>query len=139
MRDQLYYHVAWTTRDRKPSIDAAVARFLTRYLASVARQERTRIIELGIVSTHVHMLIKTHATTSIPRLLQRFKGGSATLANREGHASRDMLRWAKGYNIQTVGPRQVESVRRYIHQQPLRHPLEAITGFDPATSLSATD
>ena len=139
MRDHLYYHVVWTTRDRKPSIDAAVARFLTRYLASVARQERTRIVELGMVSTHLHMLIKTHPTTSIPRLLQRFKGGSATLANREGHASRDVLRWAKGYDIQTVGPRHVESVRRYIRQQPLRHPLEAIAGFDPTTSLSATE
>ncbi len=139
VRDRLFYHIAWTTRDRQPLIEAAVAEFLARYLPSVARQERTRILELGIVRTHLHLLIKTHPTTSIPRLLQRFKGGSATLANREGHASQGELRWAKGYNIETVGPRSIDAVGRYVRNQAMRHPAEAIAGFDVQTSLSATD
>ena len=43
MRDRLFVHIVWTTRGREPAIDAAVARFLTRFLPAVARQERAGV------------------------------------------------------------------------------------------------
>ena len=137
MRDRLLFHIAWTTRDRKRLIDAPTARFLTRYLPAVARQERAWILELGVVTTHLHLVLRTHPTTSIPRLLQRFKGGSATLANREGHANKGVaLRWAKGYNIETVSPRSLDAVRACVRNQATHHPGEAIPDLDADVALS---
>ncbi len=132
MRHRLFYHIAWTTRDRWPLIDAKAATFLVRYLPSIARQERARIIELGIVSTHVHVLVRNHPTTAVPRLIQRFKGGSATIANKEGHVDHGRgLRWAKGYNIQTVCPKALVAVADYVRNQPERHPEQRIEGWPP--------
>ena len=135
MRHRIYVHLVWTTRDRAPLIDTPTAVFLERFLSSVAHQERTQLLALGIVSTHVHLLLRLHPTTVIPRLLQRLKGGSAVVAAREcnrpvGYA----LLWAKGYNIQSVSEQALERVRAYVERQPLHHPLEAIVGWPgPAT------
>ena len=135
MRDRLYVHVVWTTRDREATIDLSVARFLARFLPAVARQERAGVHALGVVSTHVHLLLQLHPTTSIPRLLQRLKGGSSVLANREGHAGTRPLRWARGYGIVSVSPRALEAVRRYVLGQAVHHPREAIPGWENEQSV----
>lgn len=134
MRDRLYFHVTWTTRDRVPLLSLELARFLSRFLPAIGRQERVKILALGMVSTHLHLLIRVHPTTEIPRLLQRMKGGSANLAQREGHnGNGPELRWAKGYNIESVSPRQVALVIAYVSHQPEHHPSEAIPGWTGVT------
>jgi REP element-mobilizing transposase RayT len=127
MRSRLYVHVVWTTRDRQPLLDANVARFLTRFLRGVARQERAQVLEVGMVSEHLHLLARVDASTRLPRLLQRWKGGSATIANKEGHcAAGRPLRWSKGYTIQSVSPQSLAAVRTYVRAQSQHHPDRAI-------------
>jgi len=137
MRHRLYVHVVWTTRDRAPLITAPAAIFLSRFLPAVAAQERGAVLALGLVSTHVHLLLRLHPLASIPRLLQRLKGGSATLAEREGHCvAGTVLRWAKGYDLESVSPRAVPRVLEYVSRQAERHPSVAIDGW-PAVSGSS--
>lgn len=126
MRHRLFVHLVWTARDRAPLIDAPLAEFLERFLPSVARQERAVPIALGIVSTHLHMLLRLHPTIGIPRLVQRLKGGSAAMAGREGHGT---LRWAKGYSLDSVSHRAVAAVQIYVLEQARHHPDEAIRGY----------
>ncbi len=118
-------------------MDRRVAAFLVEALPIIARQERAVILEIGIVRTHLHLLVRLHPTTTIPRLMQRMKGGTSIVANRDGIATRE-LRWAKGYNIDSVNPRGLETVRLYIRNQALRHPDEAIPDWSPPHVASAT-
>jgi REP element-mobilizing transposase RayT len=60
MRHRLYYHLVLTTRGRAPMIDAMIARYLSDTLPAIALAERTRALELGIVATHVHMVVRSH-------------------------------------------------------------------------------
>ena len=86
-----------------------------------------RILELGIVRTHVHVLLRLHPTTALPRLVQRLKGGSSVIVNRECNSTRlRPLGWAKGYNIDSVSPQTVSQVQEYIRNQTLHHPDGAI-------------
>jgi putative transposase len=141
MRHRMYVHVVWTTRDRERLVDARVARFLCRFLRGVARQEQAQVLEVGMVTDHVHVLARLDVTTRLPRLLQRWKGGSAAVARRENHSTAAApLRWSKGYAIQSVSPRALPAVRAYIRAQPNHHPDRAITGwagdeseYDPVT------
>jgi REP-associated tyrosine transposase len=130
VRHRLYYHAIWTTRGRLPLLDAELAAFLGRYLRSIARQERAHVLEMGIVTTHLHLLVRTDPQTNLSRLVQRFKGGSAHQANVErlGRGV-DGLRWAKGYTLETVSSRGLEAVRQYLRTQHERHPKEAIPGW----------
>jgi REP element-mobilizing transposase RayT len=127
MHSRVYYHIVWTTRQRQPVLDRATVAFLERYLRVIAKEERTHIIALGIVRTHVHVLLQAATVTSLPRLMQRFKGGSSVLINREHHREHDLpVRWAKGYAIHSVGWRALEVARRYVEEQDARHPDERI-------------
>ncbi|HEY2824178.1 MAG TPA: transposase [Gemmatimonadales bacterium] len=129
MRHRLYIHFAWTTRDREPLITADVAALLERFLRGVALQERTEILATGYERTHLHVLAKLPATTSIPRLLQRWKGGSAAVAGKEGVTRPLGLRRAKWYSMTSVGPRQLAEVTHYVCCQAEHHPTEAIRGW----------
>jgi len=127
MRHRLYYHIVWTTRERQHLIDAGLARFLCRFLRGVARQERAHILEIGMVATHVHLLVRMHPICSVSRLLQRMKGGSSAVAGKERHSTTGrVLKWSKGYSIRTVGPLSLEAVCAYLRLQSTKHPTEAI-------------
>jgi len=130
MIHRVYCHVVWTTRNRAPIIDSGLARFLSGFLRAVARQERARILEIGLVATHIHLLLRVHPTTNLSRLLQRLKGGSAAIAGKERHSSAgNTLRWAKGYSIHSVSARALATVREYLRAQPLHHPNDVIADW----------
>ena len=130
MRHRLYYHLTWTTLNRDRLIDAGLARFLCRYFRVVARQERGRVLEIGIVATHVHVLIRAHPKTDLTRLVQRAKGGSSAIAGKERHSTTGArLKWSKGYSIVTLGPRSLEQTRNYLRSQPVRHAGDAIADW----------
>ena len=122
----MYRHVVWTTWRREPLITSALAMFLCRFLGDVARQEDARVLGLGIVSTHIHVLIRVSPTTSLPKLVQRMKGGSSVIARKEGVVTDGALKWARAYSVHTVGGRQLDSVLSYLDAQPDHHPTEAI-------------
>ena len=134
MRHRLYNHIIWATRGRLPLLNAQLAGFLCRYLRNIARQERAHVLKIGIVTTHLHLLVRTDPQTNLSRLVQRFKGGSAHQANVErlGHGA-DGLRWARDYTLETVSPRGLDAVRQYLRTQPQRHPQDAIPGWSGDT------
>jgi putative transposase len=135
MYHRLYFHIAWTTRDRTPLIDAAIAQFLEKFLRIVASQEQAYILALGIVQTHVHIVVRAHPTTKLPRLLQRLKGGSATVARRDYGKT---LRWAQGYSIHSVSYSVLPVACSYVHNQAQRHPEERIEGWEAEAASAAT-
>jgi REP element-mobilizing transposase RayT len=129
MHHELYLHIVWTTRDRSPSIDLSRATYLQQHVPVIVRQERGRVLEIGIVSTHVHLLIRSHPTTILSRLLQRLKGGTAYRIN-SGTATRAVdLRWAKGYSVHSVSTSGVKRAADYVRNQHLRHPDLAICDY----------
>ena len=127
----MYYHLVWTTRLREPSIDARGAEFLCNYFRSVAARYRAHIIAVGMVSTHVHVLLAGDPQTDFPKLIAHLKGGSATTWNKANAIKAGWrLRWAQGYGLSTVGRRQVDVVRHYLRRQPDHHPDERIEGWE---------
>jgi putative transposase len=122
MSAQLYVHLSWTTLDRRPMIGHSEARFLLRFIPAEAERHRCEVIATGIVSDHVHILIRVPHKFDLPCLVQGLKGASARLASMEAEISRTGLRWAKGYDARTVSPDRLRSVADYVKQQGVRHP-----------------
>jgi putative transposase len=113
-----------------------VAEFLGRFLPAVAHQERATVLARGILSTHVHLLLRLDPATDIPRLVQRLKGGSAAMAEKERHNDGRPLRWAKGYSISSVSSQAVPKVIQYVKNQAQHHPLEAIPGWENSQEMT---
>src|SRR2546425_2961135 len=67
---QLYIHLAWTMRDRRPMIDPPTSVFLSQYFRRTAAREHADIVALAILRTHVHMLLRTIPRIDLPRLVR---------------------------------------------------------------------
>jgi REP element-mobilizing transposase RayT len=126
MRCRLFYHLVWTTQGREPQIDLECARFLCRTLRPIAQRYRASILEIGVVSTHLHLLIRAHPMTDLSGMVGRMKGVTSRVAKRDGVAT---LNWADGYDLETVTPGDEERIRHYLRAQPFRHPDDAIPGW----------
>lgn len=138
MRQRLYAHIVWATRGRVPLIDAKRARFLNRLLRVIGRQHRVLVLDVGMVSTHLHLLVRFHPMTRFSEALQRLKGTSSALTERDCRSTTlPPLRWARGYSMDTVGFRSLEQARSYVRDQANRHPGEAIPGWDTPPSVGA--
>ncbi len=118
---RIYAHLSWTCWARLPLIDEPVAQFLVPFLLAEAKRHGARVIEIGVVSNHVHLLLELPPAYDVPRLVQGLKGASARLANRDGHARNKSLRWDTGYDLRSVGVRQLPQVANYVRLQELKH------------------
>lgn len=122
----LYVHLTWTTLQRQALINRDVAAFLYRFLPREARRHGARLLALGVVADHVHLVLRLPPVTNISRMVQGFKGASARIANRDGLMPRAPLRWAEGYDLRSVGVRRLQTVVDYVEQQASRHPNLAV-------------
>ena len=118
---RFYAHLSWTTWARLPLITDQVANFLQPFRLAEAQRHGARVVEIGIVRDHVHLLLQLPPVYDAPRLVQGVKGASARLANRDGHAGRGSLRWEKGYDFRSVGLRQLATATAYVRDQELKH------------------
>jgi REP element-mobilizing transposase RayT len=123
---RIYVHASWTTFARLPLIDSAVAAFLHRFVRVEASRHGARAIEVGIVQDHVHVLLELPPAFDAPRLMQGLKGASARIANRDGIARHKPLRWAQGYDLRSIGTRQLRGAVSYVRGQADRHPERAL-------------
>jgi REP element-mobilizing transposase RayT len=118
---RIYAHLSWITFARAPLITERVAEFLCRFLLEEATRHGARAIEIGVVRDHVHMLIELPAAFDVPRMVQGLKGASARLANRDGYAGHTPIKWASGYDLRSVGLKQLRNVAEYVRGQEGRH------------------
>jgi REP element-mobilizing transposase RayT len=122
--------VVWVTQFRAPLIDVEAARFLCNTLRTLAREHRSVVLEMGLVSTHVHLLLRSEPLAEIPKMIGRMKGVTSRLAKQNEIAP---LSWADGYDIESVSPGDEQKIRHYLRAQPYRHPGEAISGWEGDT------
>jgi len=133
----LYALLTWTTRDRAPIIDAAGAAFLHTFLPKAADLRHARALGMSVVRNHVHLLLHLDGVVDIPQLVQRLKGASARIANRDRVLGEVRLRWAKGYDLRSVSPRALPAAQADLARQGVKHPGLAMPtasdGTDPST------
>jgi REP element-mobilizing transposase RayT len=123
---QLFFHLTWSTLDRRPMIDPPTRAFLEEFLRRSAIKERVEVIELAILATHVHVVIRTTPRIDLSRLVQMMKGGSSYAGSRVP-GNRLGLRWTREYSATTVSPRLLPEAVRYLQKQNARHPMERLS------------
>jgi putative transposase len=122
----IFVHVSWTTDQRSPTITRPAANFLRRFLPAEAGRHRARVIAIGMVADHVHVLLRIHGAFDLPRLVQGFKGASSRILNADMVLAPMGLRWARGYDARSVSPGAVRRVAAYVATQGRHHPDLAI-------------
>lgn len=125
MPASIYAHLSWTTLNRRPMIGPKEERFLKGFLPGQAERNGATVMAIGVVTDHVHVLLRLEPVFSVPKLVQSLKGASSRLSKRDDEGGGG-LRWAKGYDLRSVSPKNLGAAIRYVRNQAARHPQRAI-------------
>ena len=122
------YHVWFSTKARKPVLEDEIGDEAKRLLIETAQRTGIRLLEVEVVTDHVHLLVAVTGAQTLPSVMHQLKGASARFIflkypDLKWDMGSDSF-WQKGYGWRRITPAEVPVVGRYIRTQrdrPLRH------------------
>jgi putative transposase len=115
----LHYHLVWSTKDRRNTIDSQWRERLHAWLGGNIRAQNGVALIVGGVADHVHALIGLRATHCLADVVRILKSESSEWIHNELRIP--TFEWQEGYGAFTVSPTQLDVVRHYIANQEEHH------------------
>lgn len=113
------YHVVWCPKYRRAIlVDGADVR-LKVIIQQACIELECELIELEVMSDHVHLLVEVDPQFGIHRLVKHIKAKSSRLLRSEFGFIKSRLPtlWTNSYFVSTVGGAPLEVIKQYIEQQ----------------------
>jgi putative transposase len=117
---KLYYHIVFSTKNRKPLINEPIETELHKYISGIIRNLEGSCIEINGTADHLHILSIIPPKISVSDALRSIKAGSSKWIH-DSKPESPQFGWQDGYAAFTVSASQVESVRQYIRDQKTHH------------------
>ena len=117
---KLHFHVVFSTKNRRPSIQHQWRGRLHDYIGGVIRGLGGQSLTVGGVRDHVHILMGLRPSHRLCDVMREVKHESSRWVREE--LQKD-FEWQKGYGVFTVSPLACEKVRAYIIGQEIHHHL----------------
>ncbi|HWI55971.1 MAG TPA: IS200/IS605 family transposase [Bacillota bacterium] len=113
-------HCVWATRERRPLIQPELELRLWPYLGGVARENKMKVLVVGGVQDHVHVLLSVPSTLSVAKAIQLLKGNSSRWIHDtfKGHWA---FEWQEGYGAFSIGISGIEDTKNSIQHQAAHH------------------
>jgi len=115
-----YSHCVFSTKDRRPFINAQLRERLWPFLGGIAREHKMKAISIGGVQDHIHLLLSLPATMPIAKAMQLIKGGSSKWLH-ENFPDQRLFAWQVKYGAFSVSVSQVDKLVEYIENQEPHH------------------
>jgi len=122
---QIYVHLVFSTKDRRPLIADAQAGPLRAYFAGICRNIECPLLSAGIVADHVHLLYSNSKNWSVADAVEKIKSNSSRWIN-QNRTTRGRFQWQRGYAAFSVSASRIRAVERYLETQKEHH---ATLGF----------
>ncbi len=117
---KLTYHVVFSTKYRRKTINDEMRERLYEYIGGVVRNLNGSLIKIGGIEDHVHLLVNLSPAKSVSDSIRDIKSNGSKWLN-ELSEGRSRFEWQKGYGAFTVSHSHIEIVRRYIRNQREHH------------------
>lgn len=115
-----YYHIVFCTKAREMTIPKDRRDDMYRFIWKEVQNIGCRLLRIGGIANHVHMLIDLHPSVALADLMKNVKGKSSTwMGHSQGFLS--FKGWASEYFASTVSPEQKYIVIEYIKGQEAHH------------------
>lgn len=113
-------HCVFSTKERRPLLNAELRERLFPYLGGIARENGMKMIAIGGVDDHIHLLLSLPTTLSISKAMQLLKGNSSKWIH-ENFPDQRHFGWQEGYGSFSVGIGDVPRTISYISNQEEHH------------------
>lgn len=115
-----YYHIVFCTKAREMTIPKDRREDMYRFMWKEIKDLNCRLLRIGGIANHVHILIDLHPSVALADLMKNVKGRSSTWMGRtQGFLS--FKGWASEYFASTVSPENRFAVADYIRGQEKHH------------------
>lgn len=122
---QIYLHLVFSTKDRRPFLhDAAVRDEAHHFLGGTCNNLGCPVLRVGGIPDHVHILCRLGRTISVADLVKELKRESSQWLKTKSPDLADFF-WQSGYGAFSLSPGHVEALRHYIANQEEHHQKES--------------
>jgi putative transposase len=115
----LHYHIVFSTKERRPLINAEWRERLHSFLGGSIRQLGGVPEAVGGIDDHVHILAGLRATHRLADVVKDIKTASSRWIHTE--IDNKLFAWQTGYGAFTVSVSNIEKVKSYILKQEEHH------------------
>lgn len=115
----LHYHAVFSTKHRKPLIDALWRSRLHDYLGGCIRAAGGAPEAIGGIADHVHILMELRATHRLSEVMRDVKRASSLWVHEE--IGLKEFGWQDGYGAFSVSLRHRRTLKAYIANQEEHH------------------
>ena len=118
---QCSYHLVWTPKYRYRILQGEIKEFVEKKIRVVCEWKHVEVLEMTIMSDHVHMVAIIPPKLAISELMGILKGKTAIAVFQQRKSLRTKPYWgnhfwSRGYCVTTVGIDE-EKIRRYVKYQ----------------------
>ncbi|HQH53018.1 MAG TPA: IS200/IS605 family transposase [Candidatus Hydrogenedentes bacterium] len=116
----LTYHFVFSTKERKPWLNAEIRRRMYDYLGGTLRSLAGTTLAINGTSDHVHILARLRQDSAVSDVLRKLKTSSSKWAHATFPDVKEFA-WQTGYGAFTVSKSRIKSVREYVENQERHH------------------
>ncbi|MFI7642517.1 IS200/IS605 family transposase [Nonomuraea sp. NPDC049400] len=119
---QCAFHVVWCPKYRRRVLGGRIETRLKELIREVIAEKGAWLVELEVMSDHVHLLVEVDPQFGIHKLVKAIKGRSSRVLRQEFPSLTSKLPtlWTNSYFVATVGGAPVDVVKRYVENQKNR-------------------
>lgn len=115
-----YFHLIWSTKNRVPFIEGEMQKRLYSYLGGIIKNHKGKLIEIGGMSDHIHMLLELSLPDAFSHFIRDLKACSSLWIHQTFPQKKEFA-WQEGYASFSVSFSSLEKVREYIRNQEKHH------------------
>ena len=117
---QLIYHLVFSTKNRDLLIHETLRENLYQYMGGIARKTGGKLIQIGGMPDHVHMVVQLNTTPSLADVVKTIKAKSSKWLNGQTDFP-GKFAWQTGFGAFTVSASQLPTVVKYVQNQFEHH------------------
>jgi len=117
---QCYFHLVFAVKNRDALIKKEWKAELEMYITGIVRNHKHKMLAIGSMPDHIHLLIGYNVNQLIPDLVEEIKTSSNAWIKVK-RVSKFKFEWQKGYGAFTHSHSQIDDVIKYILSQEEHH------------------
>jgi len=117
---QLFYHLVWSTKNRRPLLTPQVEKHIYGFLTSKAVGLKGVVYAIGGTVNHVHMVVSIPPAISVSKFIGQIKGVASTKFSKSG-ISDVRFKWQDEYGAFSFDAKRLPNYIAYVERQKEHH------------------
>ncbi|MCL2760590.1 MAG: IS200/IS605 family transposase [Desulfuromonadales bacterium] len=117
---QIHIHAVFAVQNRISLINKSWQERLYKYIISIIQKHGHKVLSIGGMPDHIHILFGFRPTQSLSALIQEVKRDSSEWINKEKLAM-GRFSWQEGYGAFSYSKSHIAQVANYIENQEEHH------------------